>query len=92
MTERALPIAAGVLWLVVMSASIGCSKSGDGETNAGDQTTQPSNADDVTIPTQDEADAEAAEAINEENADDVFEQLQNEIDAEAAEDDGNGDG
>jgi hypothetical protein len=42
----------------------------------------PSPTQDVTIPTQDEADAAAAEEITSENADEVFDQLSEEIDAE----------
>jgi len=40
---------------------------------------------DVTIPTQEEADARAAQEITPENADEAFEQLQREIESETEE-------
>lgn len=89
--KRPIGLIAAALALVVMSASLGCKKkdseSADDANGAATQSAEPDAGDsEVEVPTQDEADAEAADLIDEENTDEAFEDLQNEVDAEEAED------
>ncbi len=63
-------------------AFTGCSKDEPADTSAVDDAAEDIPEVDVTVPTQDEADADAAAAITEESADDAFEALSKEIEEE----------
>jgi hypothetical protein len=71
--------------MILTLAAFGLTGCGNGESTppegAGD--TLPKT--DVALPTEEEADAEATDAISEENADDVFNELTEEIDKELEE-------
>ncbi len=71
-------------WLTVMLAASLLAGCGDSSSSAGSISATASESGEeiveVDVPTQDEADVEAAETINEENADSEFEALQREVD------------
>ncbi|UCD73819.1 MAG: hypothetical protein JSV91_08460 [Phycisphaerales bacterium] len=72
--------------MILTLAAFGLTGCGNGESTSPEAAEDTLPETDVTLPTEEEADAEADAAIGEENADDVFNELTEEIDKELEED------
>lgn len=76
--------ALGAMFLLVAGCGGGSSNNSSGTGTGSTMTTAGDNTSDLEIPSQAEADEQAAEDITQENADEAFRQLQEELEREAS--------